>query len=387
MAKRDFYEVLGVRKDASPEELKKAYRKKAVKHHPDKNPDDKGAEEKFKEASEAYEALNDPQKRAAYDQYGHAAFDSRSRGAGGSGGGFHDPFDIFKEVFGGNSGGGGSSVFGDLFGGGDRQDPNGPQRGSDLRYDLKIGFMEAALGCEKQISIPKMDACDNCNGSGAEKGSTKKTCPTCRGAGRIVSSRGIFSIQQTCPQCEGRGEILENPCRDCSGSGRREKVSKIKLKIPAGGDTGTRLRSTGNGEAGLMGGPTGDLYVVLHVKSHPIFERDENDLLCEIPITFPQATLGTDLQIPTLTGQAQIRIPPGTQTGTIFRLKRKGIVHVNGRGYGDLHARVTVEIPTKLNSTQKQKLKEFEDLCDSNVNPSIRNFFDKAKSFFHKSDH
>ncbi|HIL68887.1 MAG TPA: molecular chaperone DnaJ, partial [Verrucomicrobia bacterium] len=310
MAKRDFYEVLGVRKDASPEELKKAYRKKAVKHHPDKNPDDKGAEEKFKEASEAYEALNDPQKRAAYDQYGHAAFDSRSRGAGGSGGGFHDPFDIFKEVFGGNSGGGGSSVFGDLFGGGDRQDPNGPQRGSDLRYDLKIGFMEAALGCEKQISIPKMDACDNCNGSGAEKGSTKKTCPTCRGAGRIVSSRGIFSIQQTCPQCEGRGEILENPCRDCSGSGRREKVSKIKLKIPAGVDTGTRLRSTGNGEAGLMGGPTGDLYVVLHVKSHPIFERDENDLLCEIPITFPQATLGTDLQIPTLTGQAQIRIPP-----------------------------------------------------------------------------
>ena len=380
MAKRDYYEVLGVERNASEEEIKKAYRKLAVKYHPDKNPGDKAAEEKFKELGEAYEALNDPQKRAAFDQYGHAAFDPRARaGAGGfRGGGFHDPFEIFREVFGGGTG----SIFDELFGGGERGDPTGPQRGSDLRYDLETGFEEAALGCEKEIAVTKLEACESCRGSGAETGSSTKTCSTCGGRGQVLSSRGIFSIAQTCPRCEGAGRVVEKPCRACRGAGRSEKTSKITLRIPAGVDTGARLRSAGNGEGGLRGGPPGNLYVVLHVRPHEIFQREGDDLICEMPISFVQATLGAELEVPTLAGNAHIRLPPGTQPGVVFRLKGKGVQNVQGYGQGDLHVRVNVEVPTHLNAGQRAKLQEFAELCDPSVNPRSKSFFEKARQFF-----
>ena len=290
MAKRDYYEVLGVDRNADDEEIKKAYRKLAIKFHPDKNPGDKTCEEKFKELGEAYEALSDTQKRAAYDQYGHAAFDSRSRWPGGSRG-FHDPIDIFREVFGGGAG----SIFEDLFGGG-RADPTQAQRGADLRYDLEITLEEAAQGCEKDISFSKQERCDVCHGAGAEAGSKIKTCPACGGRGQVVSSRGIFSIAQTCTRCEGAGRVIEKPCRSCHGSGRRERGTKIKLKIPPGVDTGARLRSSGNGEAGLRGGPSGDLYVVLHVKTHALFQRDGDDLLCEVPVSFVEQIISITLE-------------------------------------------------------------------------------------------
>ncbi len=383
MAKRDYYEVLGVEKGASEEELKKAYRKLAIKYHPDKNPGDKSAEEKFKELGEAYEVLNDGQKRAAYDQYGHAAFDphTRANNASRGAGNFHDPFDIFREVFGGGGGGGGS-IFDDLFGGGGSRDPNGPQRGSDLRYDLEVSFVEAVMGCEKEISLTKLDACDSCRGSGAEAGSGRRTCSTCGGRGQVVTARGIFSIAQTCPRCEGTGQVIEKPCKSCRGAGRKERVTKIKLKIPAGVDTGARLRSSQNGEAGVRGGGPGDLYVVLHVKSHDIFQRDGDDLMCEVPVSFVQAALGAEVEVPTLTGKAQIKIPAGTQPGTIFRLKGKGVKNLQGYGVGDLHVRVVVEVPTHLNSAQRAKLQEFAALCDANVNPIGKSFFERAKEFF-----
>lgn len=383
MAKRDYYEVLGVERDASAEEIKKAYRKLAVKYHPDKNPGDKHAEEKFKELGEAYEALSDPQKRAAYDQYGHAAFDPRSRvggfGRGAPAGGFHDPFEIFREVFGS---GGGGSIFDEIFGAQQRHDPAGPQRGADLRYDLQIDFEEAALGCEKEIKVTKLDACEECHGSGAQAGSGWKNCPTCRGLGAVNRSMGFITVRQTCPDCEGAGRVIEKPCRACHGTARREHASRITLKIPAGVDTGARLRSAGNGEAGVRGGPPGDLYVVLHVRPHDIFQRDGDDLLCEVPIAFVQAALGAEIEVPTLTGKARINIPPGTQNGTIFRLKGKGVKNLQGYGHGDLHVRVVVEVPTHLNNAQRQKLQEFADLCDASVNPKIKSFFEKAKSFF-----
>ena len=378
MAKRDYYEVLGVERDASEEEIKKAYRKLAVKYHPDKNPGDKAAEEKFKELGEAYEALSNPQQRAAYDQYGHAAFDPRARAGGGSrGGGFHDPFEIFREVFGGGTG----SIFDELFGG-ERRDPTGPQRGADLRYDMEISFEDAVLGCEKEIPVTKLESCESCRGSGAEPGSTAKTCSTCGGRGQVISSRGIFSIAQTCPRCDGAGRVIEKPCHACLGAGRRERASKIKIKIPPGVDTGARLRSAGNGEGGIRGGPAGNLYVVLHVRPHEIFQRDGDDLVCEVPINFVQAALGADIEVPTLKGKANIRIPPGTQTGTVFRLKGKGVKNVQGYEVGDLHVRVHVEVPTHLNAAQRAKLQEFAGLCDENVNPQTKSFFERARELF-----
>lgn len=377
MSKRDYYEVLGVERSVSVEEIKKSYRKLAVKYHPDKNPGDKAAEEKFKELGEAYEILSDPDKRALYDQHGHAAFDRRTGGFGRGTGGFHDPFDIFREVF-----GGGGTIFDDLFGGG-RSDPTQPQRGGDLRYDMEIAFEEAAHGTEKEITVSKPERCDVCDGTGAESGSRVKTCPTCGGRGQVISSRGIFSIAQTCPSCQGAGRVIEKPCKACHGAGRRDRQSKIKLKIPGGVDTGSRLRSLGNGEAGLRGGPAGDLYVVLHVKAHDIFQRDGDDLICEVPVSFVQAALGAEIEVPTLSGKAEIKIPPGTQPGTTFRLKGKGVKNVQGYGNGDLHVRVMVEVPTHLTSAQKAKLQEFAQLCNGKESPLSQSFFEKAKNLFH----
>jgi molecular chaperone DnaJ len=368
-----------VGRDADAEDIRKAYRKLAVKFHPDKNPGDKHAEEKFKELGEAYEALSDPQKRAAYDQYGHAAFDPRQRaGRGGFGGagGFHDPFDIFREVF----GAGGGSIFESFFGGG--HDPSAPQRGDDLRYDLEITLEEAALGCEKEISVTKLDKCDTCDGSGMEHGSKMKTCATCGGRGQVLMSRGIFSIAQTCPQCKGAGRILERPCKSCHGEGKRQRSSKIKLRIPPGVDGGSRLRSSGNGEAGFRGGPPGDLYVMLHIKAHEMFQRDGDDLLCEVPVSFVQAALGAEIEVPALEGVAVIKIPAGTQSHSTFRVKGRGVKNLQGHGQGDLHVRVQVEVPTRLTAEQKTKLQDFAALCDEDVNPISKSFFEKAKNLF-----
>ena len=375
MAKRDYYEVLGVTRNAEAEEIKKSYRKLAIKYHPDKNPGDKAAEEKFKELGEAYEILSDPQQRAAYDQFGHAAFDPRSRMGRAGAGGFHDPFEIFREVFGGNS------IFDEFFGT-SRNDPTQPQRGNDLRYDLEISFEDAAHGCEKEIQVTKGERCDVCHGSGVEAGSKTKTCPTCQGRGQVITSRGIFSIAQTCPQCQGAGRVVEKPCKTCHGAGRRDKTSKIKLRIPAGVDTGSRLRSAGNGEAGLRGGPSGDLYVMLHVKPHEMFQRDGDDLLCEVPVSFVQATLGAEIEVPTLDGPSTLKVPSGTQPGAMFRIRGKGVKNLQGYGHGDLHVRITVEVPTHLTHDQKDKLQAFAESCDEDVNPIRKKFFEKARDLF-----
>jgi molecular chaperone DnaJ len=379
MAKRDYYEVLGVDRGTGDEEIKKAYRKLALKLHPDKNPGDKSAEEKFKEIGEAYEVLSDPQKRASYDQYGHAAFDARARaarGGGFSGGGFHDPFEIFREVF------SGSSIFEEFFGG--RHDPSQPQRGDDLRYDLKLTLEEAALGCEKKISITKSVRCETCDGSGMEHGSKTRTCTTCGGHGVVLTSRGFISLRQTCPYCKGSGRILEKPCKTCRGDGRHEHNSEIKLRIPPGVETGSRLRSTGNGEAGFRGGPAGDLYVVLHVQAHEFFQRDGDDLLCEAPVSFVQAALGAEIEVPTIDGKVAIKIPAGTQPGTAFRVKGKGVKNLQGYGHGDLHVRIQVEVPKHLNAEQKAKLREFGALYDGKEDSSAQSFFEKAKKTFFK---
>ncbi len=374
--KRDYYEILGVERNASDEEVKRAYRKLAVKFHPDKNPGDAHAEEKFKELGEAYDVLIDPDKRAAYDRFGHAAF---AQGTAGRGGGFHDPFDIFREVFGG---GGGTGIFETFFGGGVATDHQGRQRGSDLRYDMQITLEEAAYGVEKEIEIRKFDNCEQCHGSGAEPGSRTINCPACGGRGQVISSRGFFQVSQTCPRCHGTGQIIEKPCRVCEGEGRVERQSRIKLKIPAGIDNGSRLRSSRNGEAGLRGGPPGDLYVVIHVKEHEIFQREDDNLYCEVPIPFTVAALGGEIAVPTLEGKANLKVPAGTQSGQVFKLRAKGIVNVNGRGRGDLLARLLVEVPTRLNAEQRQKLEEFAGLCGEENTPLHKSFFDRAKQFF-----
>lgn len=374
--KRDYYEVLEVGRGASGDEIKRAYRKLAVKFHPDKNPDDPHAEEKFKELGEAYDVLMDADKRAAYDRFGHAAFEQ----GGSFRGGFHDPFDIFREVFGGGGGIGGS-IFETFFGGmaGHGEDR---QRGADLRYDMQITLEEAAFGAEKEIEVRKQDVCDKCNGSGAEPGSRTINCPVCGGRGQVISSRGFFQVSQTCPRCRGVGQIVEKPCRQCDGEGRMEKPSRIKLKIPAGIADGSRLRSARNGEAGIRGGPQGDLYVVVHIKEHPIFQRDEDNLYCEVPVGFTLATLGGEVPVPTLEGKANLKVSAGTQSGQMFKLRGKGIVHVNGRQRGDLLVRVMVEVPTRLNAEQRAKLQEFAELCGEENTPLRKSFFDRAREFF-----
>ncbi|HAF04062.1 MAG TPA: molecular chaperone DnaJ [Spartobacteria bacterium] len=371
--KRDYYEVLGVQRNVSDEEVKRAYRKLAVKFHPDKNPDDPHAEEKFKEIGEAYDVLMDADKRAAYDRFGHAAFAQGTAARGG----FHDPFDIFREVFGGAGGG----IFETFFGGvGTRAEDR--QRGSDLRYDMQIELEEAAFGVEKEIEIQKLDTCDKCQGSGAEPGSRTINCPACGGRGQVISSRGFFQVSQTCPRCRGLGQIIEKPCRQCHGEGRVEKLSRVMLKIPPGIADGSRLRSSRNGEAGTRGAPHGDLYVVIHIKEHKVFQREDDDLYCEVPISFSSAALGGEVDVPTLEGKAHLKVPAGTQSGQIFKLRGKGIVNVNGRERGDLLARLIVEVPTRLNAEQRQKLEEFAGLCDEENTPMRKSFFERAKEFF-----
>ena len=373
--KRDYYEVLSVTRTATEEEVKRSYRKLAVKYHPDKNPNDPHAEEKFKELGEAYDVLIDADKRAAYDRFGHAAF---SQGMGGRGGGFHDPFDIFREVF----GGGGGGIFETFFGGGATTDREGRQRGSDLRYDMQITLEEAAFGVDKEIEVRKLDTCAKCSGKGAEPGSRTINCPTCGGRGQVISSRGFFQVSQTCPRCRGVGQIIEKPCRACAGEGRAENTSRIKLKIPAGIADGSRLRSSGNGEAGIRGGAAGDLYVVIHIKEHPIFQREEDNLYCEVPISYTLAALGGEIAVPTLEGKANLKVPAGTQSGQVFKLRGKGVVNVNARDRGDLLTRLVVEVPTRLNAEQRQKLEEFAGLCGEENTPLHKSFFDRAKEFF-----
>ena len=375
MSKRDYYETLGVNRDASEEEIKKAYRKLAMKHHPDRNPDNPASEEKFKEAKEAYEVLSDGQKRAAYDQYGHAGVDPQAGfGAGGGAGfgGFADAFGgIFDEIFGGGRGGG--------------QGRSNVYRGADLRYNLEITLEQAAHGTENKIRIPTMEVCEPCNGSGAKAGSKPTTCPTCSGSGQVRLQQGFFSIQQTCPKCHGTGRFISDPCGTCHGAGRLKKHKTLAVKIPAGVDEGDRIRLAGEGEHGVNGGPPGDLYVQIHLKQHTVFQRDHNDLHCEMPISFTTAALGGDIEIPTLDGAASIKIPPETQSGRVFRLRGKGIKGVRSHTHGDLMCHVVVETPVNLTERQRELLMELEELGRGNEgrhNPRARSWMDKVKAFF-----
>ena len=375
MSKADYYETLGVSRDASADEMKKAYRKLAVKYHPDKNPDDATAEAKFKEISEAYDVLKDDEKRAAYDRYGHDAFQGGGMGRAGGGGGFHDPFEMFREAFGGGGGGG---IFEEFFGGGGGRS-GGVQKGSDLRYDLEISLEEAAEGTEKEIRYKRAVSCSKCSGSGAEPGTGKTTCQTCGGTGQVSSNRGFISFRQTCPNCNGTGQIIEKPCTDCRGEGRVMDFSTVKVRIPTGGHTGSKLRSAGKGEAGQSGGPAGDLYIVIHVKEHDLFERHEDDLYCELPIKFTLAALGGAIDVPTLFGKGNLKIPSGTQSGTTFRLRGQGMPHLRGKGQGDLLVRVHVEVPTKLNSSQKKILVDF---AEASGDPAAESSGSKKRKFF-----
>ncbi|MDX2109293.1 MAG: molecular chaperone DnaJ [Verrucomicrobiota bacterium] len=384
--KEDYYTLLGVSREVTPEELKKAYRKLAVKYHPDKNPGDKAAEERFKQISEAYEVLTDANKKAAYDRFGHAAFAPGGAGAprpGGGQGNFHDPFDVFREVF-GNQGGGGGGVFEEFFGGGGGS-KGGPQAGSDLRYDIEITLVEAFKGTEKEISYRSQCACERCKGAGAEPGSRRTRCNTCGGHGQVTQTRGFFSIRQVCPACHGGGTVVEKPCRDCEGTGRVEQNRKLKIRVPAGIDTGFKLRSAGGGEAGVMGGEAGDLYVVIHVKDHELFERRGDDLYCEVPVKFTLAALGGMIEVPTLgapSGRATVKIPVGTQDGTTFRLRGYGLPNLRGGERGDQLVKVSIEVPKKLTTEQRKKLEEFALACGDADNPVDEGFWEKAKRIF-----
>ena len=372
MSKRDYYEVLGVNRDASDEEIKKAYRRLAMKHHPDRNPDNPKAEEHFKEAKEAYEILSDGSKRTAYDQYGHAGVDQQAGmgGAGFGGAGMGGFADAFGDIFGGARGGGGrSNVY----------------RGADLRYNLEISLEDAARGAETKIRIPTMEKCETCNGSGAKPGTQPVTCTTCGGHGQVRMQQGFFSIQQTCPKCHGSGKMIPTPCPTCQGAGRTKQHKTLVVKIPSGVDEGDRIRLTGEGEDGVNGGPSGDLYVVIQIKPHPVFQRDHDDLHCEMPISFTAAALGGDIEIPTLDGHAKIKIPAETQSGKVFRLRGKGIKGVRSQHHGDLMCHVVVETPVNLTERQRELLRELENINledGSRHNPRAKSWMDKVKEFF-----
>lgn len=372
MAKRDYYEILGVSKDVSPAELKKAYRRVAMKFHPDRNPDDKSAEEKFKEANEAYEILSDEQKRAAYDQYGHAGVDSQAGGGAGAG------FGNFSDIFG--------DVFGDIFGGaGGGRGRGGASRGSDLRYTLELSLEDAVKGSTVQIKVPTLVSCKVCDGSGAKSGSKPVTCSTCGGHGQVRMQQGFFSVQQTCPTCHGRGTVISDPCTACRGHGRVEETKTLSVKVPAGVDTGDRIRLSGEGEAGVGGGPSGDLYVQVSVRKHEIFQREGSDLYCEVPIDFVDAALGGELEVPTLDSRVKLKVPPETQTGKLFKLRGKGVTPVRGGQAGDLLCRVVVETPVNLTNKQKELLKEFQTtMRGGKYSPRQSSWFDGMKKFFNE---
>ena len=367
-SKADYYELLGVSRDIGVEELKKAYRKAALRYHPDRNPGDKAAEEKFKELSEAYQVLSDPEKRSQYDRFGHAAFE---QGAGGFGGGF-DFSTNFEDIFG--------DIFGDFFGGGGRAGRQA--RGQDLAYSLEVSFEEAAFGTEKTVSIPRRVTCATCQGTGAEPGTRPQTCGTCRGSGQMRFQQGFFTVARTCNRCGGQGSVVTDPCTECQGAGAVRKTSNLQIKIPGGVDSGSRLKLRGEGEAGPVGGIAGDLYVTIQVGEHPLFERQNNEVICELPISFPQAALGADIEAPTLEGKIKMKVPAGTQSGSIFRLRGKGIVDLRGRGRGDQLVRIVVETPTDLGAKQKELLEEFARLNGGEVHPISKGFFDKVKELF-----
>jgi molecular chaperone DnaJ len=366
MAKRDYYDVLGVDRGASASEIKKAFRRVAMKHHPDRNPDDKQAEDKFKEAQEAYEVLSDDDKKANFDRFGHA---SPTQGGGG-GAGFGDIFgDVFGDIFGGAGSSGGRS---------------GPARGSDLRYDLQLELEDAVKGKTVEIEIPTLDPCSTCNGSGARAGSSPRTCNSCQGVGQVRMQQGFFSVQQTCPKCRGRGQMIADPCGGCHGQGVVEKRKTLSVKIPAGVDTGDRIRLAGKGEAGPQGGPNGDLYVQMNVAEHSLFVRDGANLHCEVPISFSQAALGGELEVPTLSGKVKLKVPLETQSGKLFRLRGKGVTQVRGGGPGDLLCRVVVETPINLSAKQAKLLKSFDASLSgsSKHSPRSSSWFSGVKSFF-----
>lgn len=363
--KRDYYEVLGVSRDVGAQDLKSAYRKVALQFHPDRNPGNQEAENKFKEASEAYEVLSDPQKRSHYDRFGHSR-------------------DLFEGFGGGFAGTSVNDIFGDIFGeifGGGRRSRGGRTRGADLRYNLEVSFEEAAFGTEVQVKIPKPQRCEVCKGSGSKSGS-RRTCPTCGGAGELRFTQGFFSVSRPCNQCGGAGQIISDPCAKCRGAGRYESESQLKVKIPAGVDTGTRVRLGGEGEPGEQGGPSGDLYVVIHVREHALFLREGDEVLCEVPISFPQAALGAQVEVPTLDGKIKMKIPAGTQTGKVFRLKGHGIPHLNGGGRGDHHVRLVVETPTDLTRQQRELLEKFAEISGEETNPQSKGFFEKVRELF-----
>ena len=375
MAKRDYYDVLGINKSASPEDIKSAYRKLAVKYHPDKNPGDKTAEDKFKEASEAYGILSDKSKKENYDNFGHAAFENGGGGQGGFGGfggfGGSDFSDIFEDFFGD-------------FGGGRRGNKrNSSNRGSDLRYDLSITLEEAYLGKKQNIQFSSSDKCNTCKGSGSKPGFSADRCTYCGGNGKVRSNQGFFTVQQTCPQCSGSGEEITNPCNDCGGNGNKQTSKKISDTVPKGVDDGTRIRLAGKGEAGSRGGSNGDLYLFINIKSHELFKRSDENLFFECPISIADAALGTSIEIPTIDGgKAKIKIPEGTQSGKQFRLKGKGMPYMRGSGTGDLYVQINTEVPVSLNKEQKNLLEKFREIENEKSNPSIKKFFERAKNFW-----
>ncbi|MBC57028.1 MAG: molecular chaperone DnaJ [Confluentimicrobium sp.] len=378
MAKRDYYEVLGVSKGASAEELKKAYRTKAKELHPDRNADKPDAEAQFKEVNEAYETLKDPEKKAAYDRFGHAAFEGGMGGGprGGAGAGHGDFASAFSDVF--------DDLFGDFMGG-QRGGGGGRQRaarGSDLRYNLRISLGEAYTGIQKTINVPPSVACSACHGTGAESGAEPTGCPTCSGMGKVRAQQGFFTVERTCPTCGGLGQIIKNPCAACGGAGRVEKERTLNVNIPAGVETGTRIRLAGEGEAGLRGGPTGDLYIFIEVAEHPIFQREGMNLSCLVPVSVSTAALGGDIEVPTIDGgRSRVKIPAGSQTGKQMRLRGKGMPSLRGASHGDMFIELTVETPVNLTSKQKELLREFEKLSEHN-NPESSDFFSKVKSFW-----